>query len=799
MKKSPAALFSATAAFVFVLAAIILMMVSPARAQQSADDLEDPAQIFMYATGLMKRGFYDLALPQLETFRQKFPDGAHIQEVEILRINCLRELKSDSQALVAIQEYRNRWNDEKHALQLRVIEAECLYCTGNFEAAETCYRSLTEDVKGEAADKIVYYLAQSLLRQKKNAEAFKELEKLAALPLNSSKPFRAYASYAVSQEYLRKGKTQEAVALSSQLVDNQQLPENLRTDLTIQLGHIYFDQRDFEKSAYWYERFFSAYPTHPLAKVALRQLIFCKYNKEDYTAAFELAQKWHQIFPAEQDMELDYYQGRSAMKKGKYEAALVIWQAMAANDNASAKLRQEATLQTLDCLRLLNRHQDFLELAANYLETTPGASNRGWLLLEMGSTHLKLNNPAAALDCLKPALESFAGEPENATVTGRLLIQCHSQLQNWAEAAELCRRLATQARNQDAEAFLMQAADFSLQIPDEDAAIRDLNRAVDVSQNKENALWSLRQLAAIYLNRKDYDSVLPVIDRLVPMLADPLASAKWLFSKAQILAEKENYQEARDITEQLCTLQDCPPVDLHKYLDLNVQLIIRLDAADDFPDAANRLLQSAESLDGAQMNLEHLLAAASYCEQKRMGPLERKLLETILAKTRVLPMRERALEMLAVRLIADGAAETAFNHLAQFKDTAEKLPYPLSPAILSLMAEASAMAKNYKAAIVYADQALAANVPDRPITPLEQTRAFYVQALVLTTSNADFSHALPFAIKCFVLNSDPNYSPKAMAIAIECLEKTGNQERADQIRSELKATYPAAAAELLKQ
>ncbi|NMA21747.1 MAG: hypothetical protein GX927_14330, partial [Lentisphaerae bacterium] len=58
----------------FLPVVLLLLMTVVVRAQQKVEDITNPEQHYLYAAGLMQRNFYDLALPQLKIFLQRYPE-----------------------------------------------------------------------------------------------------------------------------------------------------------------------------------------------------------------------------------------------------------------------------------------------------------------------------------------------------------------------------------------------------------------------------------------------------------------------------------------------------------------------------------------------------------------------------------------------------------------------------------------------------------------------------------------------------------------------------------------------------
>ena len=105
--------------------------------------------------------------------------------------------------------------------------------------------------------------------------------------------------------------------------------------------------------------------------------------------------------------------------------------------------------------------------------------------------------------------------------------------------------------------------------------------------------------------------------------------------------------------------------------------------------------------------------------------------------------------------------------------------------VQSFLAEAQLIQKRYTSALISAEKALASSSK-----PSVQARSLYVMAYVRLNEEKRPDAANKLATQCFILFSDPEYSPKAMGLSIQAFVAMKQPERANEVLRELSGKYP---------
>jgi hypothetical protein len=151
---------------------------------------------------------------------------------------------------------------------------------------------------------------------------------------------------------------------------------------------------------------------------------------------------------------------------------------------------------------------------------------------------------ASARAHLQAAIESGGLNPQEMSQMRYQTAQLFIQEEKYAEgAAALEAWIASEAMPNSAAYYLLAAAYYNQELLDK--ALPNAQKAVELAGDAPQESW-LQMLAALLLQKEDYDAALPVVKRMVNMFSDKKTYWEQL---AGIYLQKEDYTNALVVTE----------------------------------------------------------------------------------------------------------------------------------------------------------------------------------------------------------------------------------------------------------
>lgn len=760
-----------------------LALAGRAFGQEAAGELSDPRQIYLYAQGLLSRGFYDVAQPELERFRAMYPDHELARDCDLMLIDCYKGQKEDAKTLEAIAAFRGKWGTDAVTPQLRYIEGQVNWRLKNYDDAMSALRDISSDDSLDVAlrEKAQYQLAMVLFETNRNDEAIEMLKQLSEGQLSPEEAERWAGAVRLSQEYVKMGRLDDAVVLLKRLLDIPGGDEASRRELELQLGDIYFRNADFRNASFWYERYcINGGSDQKQAAVALRS-IRCQIYLESWQTAYDLCERWRTKYPNSGSSDIDMLQATAAERLCSFDKALELWTAVVNKDD---RQKQEATMHVMHCLRNLQRDDEYLALATAYLEQYSSVPNRRQILFDIGQMRLKKDDYEGAVAALREAFDAFAGEPEYFFPAGESLVYGLVKLEKWQDAANVSRRLASTVGCPDAANRLYLAGCYALQANATDVAEKDFRNVLAKRLlSPELEYKVLYNLVSIRQKAGDMDGVLEFLPRMIAVSpADKRDAFK--FFHGEILVSKKAYVEAEAVLTELVNNGSSPVNESVRYLDLLLQVQMLEKNVNGVAGNAKLFAEKLNALDDLSIvNFRTVLRIAEFLNFSKWPERSAMLWKFVVNKCSEEELVRIASYEYVEYLTQIGQLSEATEVLQNWMDRCAQSGGEVGQWAFSQLAEVNLLDKNYLGAIVYADKALACS--NGPASERGLARASYVKAVVLYEYNRDYEGAIPYAFRCFLQCNDEKYGKLAMAVAAKCYDALGDSENAGKVRAEI--------------
>jgi TolA-binding protein len=777
----------------FLPVVLLLLMPVVVRAQQKVEDITNPEQHYLYAAGLMQRNFYDLALPQLKIFLQRYPEHERAREAQRLLIHCCHALNKPAETLAAIAQFRSRWPKDPLSEQFSVMTAVIRYNQGDFAGALQAYAELSKSDNPQIAETGLYYKGQCHLQLKQDAEAFATLKVLAERPLQNEFPYRPYAAFYIAGELLKRSDLKNAGRLYRKISSGRDLPEEMREKALLRVADLEYEAKDFTAALANYEEYILAFPEGSFQQQARRQRLICAYRLQDYARVADLGKDWQTRYPQSADVEMELMLAESLMELKRYEEALALYGKVGQNKKTPEQYRFPALLQELTCLSILERHQELLQKGQKLIEEFPNCPEKGRILFQIGKAAQVLKKQPEAEKFLRAAMEFFVGEKELFLTAADALSKSLQEGEKWSEAALVSRRISEKVPLQLQAAYRLQAAQFEYKQKNWDAVRKEVELIRrHWSDQKEILLDALQLHVNACLALDEYEAARKDLE-LLQELIEPRARGPIGLLLATVLLRLERDSEACKVLIETLALPELKH-DLRVELEvLLLKLRLQHGQEEEALPLIDQLLQLEENeqKEKVSANLWHAVGAL-LSQRRRYQEAEKALLLSLADKADAQLQTQSGL-LLAEILILHDRYEEAGDLLNDIRERNLQSGQAPGPELASLLAELNLHLKRPDQAFAAAEQCFAATTPG---SLRALTRARWVMAKLLFEVEKDAKNALPYSIKCFVLADDPLYSPKAMELAIAIYRALGNETDARTTWNELKQRYPVWAAGL---
>ncbi len=762
------------------------------------DGLLSPEESVAFIQGLEARGLHDECLRQAEVFLQRYPGHPYGEQVKQRRIRSLLVLKQYPQVVEAIQAYLKEYPGSSVRQEFLPCLGRCLQETGDAAAALEVYQELLSD-KGlaseEEAEEVRYRLAVCLATVGREAEARKELRKLASLTLDAQHLPRVYARQYLAILRQQDGDAAGALAMFQPLLLLKGLPDSLRQNLLLTAGYLAFlpPVQDFAKARSAYGSFLSEYPQDSRSQEVRRNLLSCAYALGEHQEFLQLLQEYQKQLPANapQDWDLLWLSAQSHLALERWEEALPLLQTLAESDAVAPQRRQQAFSLRLFCLDSLHRLQEVAEEADRYAQLYPQASDRESILLRRAAALQELHRDQEAIQLYQTLLPRLAaGDPALYQQAGLSLIGLWEAQGEFSQAVTLCLTLAEKApalsspKEQSGDALREAALPLLLKIPSDPRALPLVDQLLAKSHEAEKTRRLLQLRYHFALEGKNLPQAEATIQRLLP-LCTPAQIPVWLQRNARILRLQKRYPETIQAYQEILAQGETPGEMRREILPDLVALLYFQKRGPEAVPYWEELFRLPSPPPLSRVLLAHI--AQERRSQKDYLNAQRAV--SALLQGEACPPEERIplLLQLADLQFLGGQIPQCRASLEEVASRLETQGAPLPMDLLALKAELALRENQPDAALTYAKEAQERR--DSALLPDSRPRAQWALAQALLTLQ-DYPGALTAATQGFILEKHPVYSPRCYLVAAMAKEAQGDPKTAAELRNALQQEYP---------
>ncbi len=775
------------------LPAVLLLVGCLTMAQHLVEDINDPEQHFLYATGLLKRKFYDLAQPQLQLFLDRYPDHLYSREAHHLLVRCCYARGRMPDTLAAIASFRQRWPADSLNEQLLVIKATILFQQQDYLAASECFQELRHSQDPPTAESAIYHLAQCFLAREQPEDALEALKTLAERPLTGDFPYRPYAAYYLAEKALEKNDEETARAIFTRIAAGTNIPDKIKEESLRRAGDLHLKQQDYSGALQFYDDYLVSFPDGAASQYVRLQRLFCFFHLHNFEKVVHQAADWRRRFPNSDNVDLDMLQGDSLCALKRYEEALTLYWRSCENKSTPEQYRRHFLLQALECLHALQRYDELLTRGQELLQEFPNIPEKGGILFKMGQAGEGQQDWKQAENLYRQALEFYIGETDNYLIVANALLGCLRQARKWSEGAVVARRISEKISLPHQFFYRLEAADLESQLPNWAGVKSDcqfiLQHFPEVAAESGDTLLLLVN-ASIAL--REYSAAREHLLTL-QKIARPELQGRIALLLAEVLLNLSDNNAAVAVLEQASTLSRLQPQEKLEILVLLMRVqLSRNDEAAIFP-LCEQILAWPDIETNSLITPLIWLEIGDCLRQKgkftgALTAFRQAGKQTSEDQTR----NSAAIKLGEIHLHLHQFAE-AESVLTKCITTNLNRGFASSQELYSLLAETSYARQDYDQAFAAVEKCFSL---DQDSNPRAATRARWVMARLLFEVENDPKNALPYSIRCFVLADDDLYSPKAMELAIRISLALGQKNEAKNTWLELQQRYPAAAAAL---
>lgn len=759
------------------------------RAQHAVEQIRDPEVQYQHAVGLYRRRFYDLAEPQLKQFLEKFPEHDLTAQVENYLIHCLREQQKTSEMLAALRQFRERWPGSSEISALTLLEAETLFAADDFRGAAECYSLLRKSQKSSLREQASYYLAQCQAKLGQADESLALYQELSDLPLQADMIYRYYALYHLAWIKQRQNDLPAAADGFARLVDAPGTPELMLSDSLFRLGEIRMALQQPDLALRALERYVVQFPQGENGSRARRYRIRLLASMENRERTLDLLQDWRDKFPGEHDFEMDYLQGQLLLADKRLDEALPFLLRVGDDPDAPAQVRRQSRLHAISCQLLGQQHAAAMTSIDAFLADYPKTPEKGQVLILQGEAAEALGKLDEAEQAYKAAMSFLQDEPQNMAQAGQKLANVLATRQKWAEGAEVLRKMASKNGMPNRGAWLLEAARFAFNGGEQEAAQKDWQEILrNFADEVEVAREARKQLMSVAAQQNDFTAAQQHAEIL---MQDCLPGEYGAL--AQSLAVY--YYNQGDKSKAAQTLEQAlqyPGVSVEQTRALQAlygRVLLEGDDGTKVRETFGKLLQYPTAVIKKLLQPRELFLAGEISEREGDSELAEQIWRRLSDYEQELVWTSRGRAKWARLCMARNRHKEAENLLIaqiNLQNTfSGEMPVPWQE-LYSLLAEAQLQQKLTDQALIAANKALA--YQDGDMKSLTRTR--WVLAKILFEEENNPSQALSYAVKCFVLADDPQYTPPGMLLTVRIFLAQDRLREALATWDELAGRYP---------
>ena len=404
-------------------AALCLLSLMEAMAQTSIDQVRSkPDELFAYAGGLYRRGFYDMALTEYSRFLKDNPGDKHAADAMYFKSICLRQLKKHTEMLEAIAVFRKDFPKDSRGDELGVMAADTLLAQGKESLALEILAPLCNSSNIFFSEYANYNVARLLLKNGRRQEAETLLKPLADAALDEKMPYRAYAALEYAKCLEIKNQRELALEYARKVANDKGTEPALAEEATFIVGEWCLKMNKKAEALEAFENCIAKFPKGSYARWCHIYRIHIAFSRADYSKALLLLADFREKYPNENNSEIDYWQACALMECKRYNEALPFFQRIASDAKASQETRMSGHYYSIYCMLHSGNYAETASQANDFARAYPRTSMLGDVLLFGTQALLKTNRLDEAEAQCRKAMALFANAPDKFESALELLL-----------------------------------------------------------------------------------------------------------------------------------------------------------------------------------------------------------------------------------------------------------------------------------------------------------------------------------------------------------------------------------------
>lgn len=783
--------------FLVLVVLVLVAVLSPAAAQQppagfapAGPALQEVAeQRYLFARGMLSRGFHDMAADEFRNFLEQHPDHRLAPEAARGLIKALQASGQFAAALAQIEKTQGKWPDHKVARDVALEKGYILLQEGRTAEAETALAPLAKGDDSELKEAALYYIAQAREKQDDSQPATRIYLSLASKPLDGVHRYRPYAVYAIMTSEAENS-TERAVKRMEKLLASEHVPAEVKETALMFCADSAYTRREYDVAGGLYSRLQEEFPESSRRQKALKGSlrVFQAGGDKQKTASF--ARRVRQDEGLANDPEVCFIEAVSLAGLGQNAAAEPLLKKVISSQSAWPALRSQAALARLRILVEMRDFSSAIAAAEDFRTAYPDHSGATEAAYLEGIARFEQEQYEKSVALLRP-LAAAEGDGqvalERSLHARHLLAVSLERLGRHQAAADVYRRLAgEEPYDADRAKFLLVAAAAAEKAGDTQAAVADYERVLNGLRDEgEEKILAANALVRLSFKQGDFKRTTDILTGLVEDTAGPTRTrARLALAVAQLNADRLNECER---TLQ-AAVNDRPRGKLATEVFFTAtRLAVRMGNMQQAVDYFNRIIVMPESEwpdfeSGTLLRLqEEFFRRNNYATSEKIC---RILLDELPADKAYIPTTRLA-EILTATDRLDEAARLLEHMQAQINQH----PGPgrqREAEIQSLLGEVLLKQERYDPAYRAFEESL-----DKGGGGMRSlARARWGMATLLKREGR-LVDALRQAVGGFVIADDPFYTPRAMLIATDILIEQDKRQEAQETWRELATRYPA--------
>jgi tetratricopeptide (TPR) repeat protein len=763
---------------------------APEVAKPAVESQTTPQELFRFGSGLLQRGYFDLAEQALQKFLDAYPDHELAPQARFQLIECYKRQGKRSAAYSAMNQFYAKWKDHELAPRLMLWQGELLSEEGKKEEANAIFRKLTLCRDEETREAAVYMRAVLMAGMDRGEEAVGLFRSLAAKEFSADKTKGALRPYAVlnlGRQYEGSHELDKAAECYRRLAEAQPqlVPVALREEALYRLGGVACNAGDFKQAIGHYERLLVDFPDGRFAREARKRRVQAYVSDNNCVRAVELAREWKEKYKDAKDADLDYYYGHALIGINSYAEALQQFDAVVADPKAGPGLQMLAEVRQIACQTMMGKNEAAVKLAETFVQKHPEATKEiAEVIYYAGDALVAQQKWPETVAYLEKALQTKQVTDELRQNVSLLLVQAYDSLGEFLKGADVYRKLAADPTIKNRADCLFRAGMMAKKGQDLAKAEEDFKQILIQFPNDVDTIpLATMALGDLYATQGQYKKAEEVVASLM-LKGDIETQAKlnwfigWLNYRQQKYAEAE-----KALRLSLDQKAEGRVAVLAKYYLGST--ILQLKRHDEAIAIFAELFERRSEAEWPQIDGSQLVSLAKLFYDKNQHKLCEKICIVLLKDADPGIVYQGSL-LLANLYIAT-------NRIAEACEFLEKLSKAKAGkndlgALHSLMGEVYMLTNQNDKAVREFEVSLAAVDTEREYA----ARSRWGLA-ELYRREQRLTKAIDLAMQAMVLDDDPVYTPRAMLVAIKCHVAAGAVGTAAKVWHELVRRYPLSA------